>query len=271
MILLLKRIYWYVTKERTHFSSILQKKSKWLSLILYISLYSHPLKHFWFLRVIMFEILAFNQVLVLMAHTVLALDFSNPSKCVSTIVRWGAPSPSWRFYLLNHFIWSTIGSQKFSTTLAMAFKDLPTNLSFISCCNPDQPPGEHPFRSDPKLFAKHMLENITETEHTIRDAWHIQNGWIFVKVPKGASENRDMQEIYLKMRNPDFQVFRGEWVCRTLLGRNQCLFRQDCCQGKTETKTTMTPLLAQTRLWWEYLKILIFMELLCLNSHHLQY
>merc|ERR1712226_865341 len=40
-------------------------------------------------------------VLVLMAHTVLALDFSNPSKCVSTIV---------------------------------------------SCCNPDQPPGEHPFR-----------------------------------------------------------------------------------------------------------------------------
>merc|ERR1739844_830032 len=44
---------------------------------------------------------AFNQVLVLMAHTVLALDFSNPSKCVSTIV---------------------------------------------SCCNPDQPPGEHPFR-----------------------------------------------------------------------------------------------------------------------------
>merc|ERR1711953_1183866 len=44
---------------------------------------------------------AFNQVLLLMAHTVLALDFSNPSKCVSTIV---------------------------------------------SCCNPDQPPGEHPFR-----------------------------------------------------------------------------------------------------------------------------
>merc|ERR1712228_442563 len=40
-------------------------------------------------------------VLVLMTHTVLALDFSNPSKCVSTIV---------------------------------------------SCCNPDQPPGEHPFR-----------------------------------------------------------------------------------------------------------------------------
>merc|ERR1711874_866586 len=35
-----------------------------------------------------------------MAHTGLALDFSNPSKCVSTIV---------------------------------------------SCCNPDQPPGEHPF------------------------------------------------------------------------------------------------------------------------------
>merc|ERR1712226_1002903 len=40
-------------------------------------------------------------VLVLMAHTVLALDFFRPSKCVSTIV---------------------------------------------SCCNPDQPLGQHPFR-----------------------------------------------------------------------------------------------------------------------------
>ena len=269
MILLLKRIYWYVTKERTHFSSILQKNLSdchWSYIFLCIP--------------ILWSIFGFWEWLCLKLrlstrclfwwHTQCWLwTFQIPASVFLPL--WGEEPPSWRFYLLNHFIWSTIGSQKFSTTLAMAFKDLPNILSSISCCNPDQPPGEHPFRSDPKLFAKHMLENITETEHTIRDAWHIQNGWIFVKVPKGASENRDMQEIYLKMRNPDFQVFRGEWVCRTLLGRNQCLFRQDCCQGKTETKTTMTPLLAQTGLWWEYLQILIIMELLCLNSHHLQY
>ena len=77
-----------------------------------------------------------------------------------------------------------------------------------------------------------MLENITETEHTIRDAWHIQNGWIFVKVPKGASENRDMQEIYLKMRNPDFQVFRGEWVSGALLGGQGRMLGQNRRQGE---------------------------------------
>merc|ERR1711981_1447977 len=68
-------------------------------------------------------------VLILMAHTVLALDFSNPSKCVSTIV---------------------------------------------SCCNPDQPPGEHPFRCCQAIAAlspsgietrvAHIDDNLVEIE-----------------------------------------------------------------------------------------------------------